>query len=125
MTRIFSGIKPIGHLTLGRGLIHSLSRTRSLPGDRASAGRLKGAAVVAGAGGESGGEVLAHGHFAAEAGAAGDLGHGEVGALQQFLGYDAVGPGGEVVTADELWRASAVNLHAGGLAQGVRTAELV
>lgn len=46
---------------------------------------LEGQAVVAGAGGQVGGEVLAHRDLAAEARTAGHLGEGEVGALQKLL----------------------------------------
>lgn len=45
----------------------------------------EGQTVVAGAGGQVGGEVLAHRDLAAEAGSAGHLGEGEVGALQKLL----------------------------------------
>src|SRR5690606_30110232 len=64
-----------------------------LPGDRPVAGGLgyRGAraergSVGAGAGGEARCEVLTHGDLAAEAGPAGDLGHGEVGAFEEALG---------------------------------------
>jgi nicotinamidase-related amidase len=54
----------------------------------------------------------------------GNLGHRVLFALDATHTFDRTGPDGEVVTADELARATAANLH-GEFAEVVRTSDLV
>ncbi|MFG1875378.1 isochorismatase family protein [Sphaerisporangium sp. NPDC049003] len=55
----------------------------------------------------------------------GNLGYRVLYPIDAMHTFDAIGPDGEVVTAEELTRATAANLHHGGFAQVVRTADLV
>ncbi|MEV4437348.1 cysteine hydrolase family protein [Streptomyces sp. NPDC049585] len=55
----------------------------------------------------------------------GNLGYDVIVPIDATHTFDAVGPDGEALTADALARATAVNLHAGGFARVVRTAELL
>jgi nicotinamidase-related amidase len=56
---------------------------------------------------------------------AGNLGYQVWYAIDAMHTFDATGPDGEVVTAEELTRATAASLHHGGFARVVRTAELM
>ncbi|CAM5493584.1 cysteine hydrolase family protein [Streptomyces abikoensis] len=55
----------------------------------------------------------------------GNLGYDVIVPVDATYTFDAVGPDGESLTADELFRATATNLHAAGFAKIVPTAELV
>jgi nicotinamidase-related amidase len=55
----------------------------------------------------------------------GNLGFDVVVALDATRTFDLAGPDGSVLTADELTRATAVNLHGGGFARVVTTAQLL
>ncbi|MFI1973480.1 cysteine hydrolase [Streptomyces cinnamoneus] len=55
----------------------------------------------------------------------GNLGYDVVVPIDATHTFDAVGPDGHSLTADELARATATNLHAGGFAKVVRTADLL
>jgi nicotinamidase-related amidase len=55
---------------------------------------------------------------------AGNLGYRVWYAIDAMHTFDATGPDGEVVTAEELTRATAASLHHGGVARVVRTADL-
>jgi nicotinamidase-related amidase len=55
----------------------------------------------------------------------GNLGYDVLFAIDATHTFDAVGPDGDVVTAEELRRATAASLHHGGFARVVRTAELM
>ena len=55
----------------------------------------------------------------------GNLGYDVIVPLDATFTFDLTGPQGEVLTADELSRATAVNLHGGGFARVVTTAELL
>ena len=55
---------------------------------------------------------------------AGNLGYRVWYAIDAMHTFDATGPDGEVVTAEELTRATAASLHHGGFARVVRTADL-
>ncbi|MGH3382825.1 MAG: cysteine hydrolase family protein [Actinoallomurus sp.] len=56
---------------------------------------------------------------------AGNLGYDVLFAIDATYTFDAVGPDGELVTAEALSRATAASLHHGGFARVVRTATLV
>lgn len=56
---------------------------------------------------------------------AGNLGYQVWYAIDAMHTFDATGPDGEVVTAEELTRATAASLHHGGFARVVRTADLM
>jgi nicotinamidase-related amidase len=56
---------------------------------------------------------------------AGNLGYDVVFVIDATHTFDALDPDGEVLTAEVLSRATAANLHHGGFARVVRTAELV
>ncbi len=56
---------------------------------------------------------------------AGNLGYAVLFAIDATFTFDAAGPDGAVVTADELARATAANLHDGGFARVVRTGDLL
>lgn len=56
---------------------------------------------------------------------AGNLGYDTIVALDACHTFDLAGPGGTVLSADELTRATATNLHGGGFARVVSTKELV
>lgn len=55
----------------------------------------------------------------------GNLGYDVIVPIDATYTFDAAGPDGQTLTADELGRATAVNLHAAGFARVVRTAELL
>lgn len=55
----------------------------------------------------------------------GNLGYKVILPLDATHTFDLAGPNGETLTADELSLATAVNLHGGGFAQVVTTAELI
>ncbi|TDP97691.1 nicotinamidase-related amidase [Labedaea rhizosphaerae] len=55
----------------------------------------------------------------------GNLGYDVTVAIDATFTFDAQGPDGETLTADQLAAATAVNLHAGGFARIARTKELV
>jgi nicotinamidase-related amidase len=55
----------------------------------------------------------------------GNLGYDVLFAIDATHTFDAIGPDGEVVTSEELSRATAASLHHGGFARVVRTAALV
>lgn len=56
---------------------------------------------------------------------AGNLGFNVTLAIDATYTFDVTGPDGEVVTADELGRATAANLHAGGFATVLSTNEVL
>jgi nicotinamidase-related amidase len=56
---------------------------------------------------------------------AGNLGYDVIVPLDATRTFDLEGPLGDTLTADELARATAVNLHGGGFAQVVTTAEVL
>ena len=56
---------------------------------------------------------------------AGNLGYGVTVVLDATRTFDLAGPDGSVLTADELTRATAVNLHGGGFARVVTTAQVL
>lgn len=56
---------------------------------------------------------------------AGNLGYDVLFALDATHTFDLAGPDGSVLTAGELARAAAVNLHGGGFARVVPTDEVV
>lgn len=55
----------------------------------------------------------------------GNLGFDVLVALDATCTFDLAGPDGDVLTADELTRATAVNLHGGGFARVLSTAQLL
>ncbi|MFF7731305.1 cysteine hydrolase family protein [Streptomyces sp. NPDC008001] len=55
----------------------------------------------------------------------GNLGYDVIVPVDATYTFDAVGPEGQSLTADELYRATATNLHAAGFARIVTTAALV
>ncbi|MEV4443407.1 cysteine hydrolase family protein [Streptomyces sp. NPDC049577] len=55
----------------------------------------------------------------------GNLGYEVIVPIDATHTFDAAGPDGRVLSADELARATAVNLHAGGFAKVVATADLL
>lgn len=56
---------------------------------------------------------------------AGNLGYNVLYPIDAMHTFDAVGPDGDVVTADELTRATAASLHHGGFAHVLRTHEVL
>ncbi|MFF3668341.1 hypothetical protein [Microtetraspora malaysiensis] len=55
----------------------------------------------------------------------GNLGFDVLYPIDAMHTFDAVGPDGEVVTAEELTRATAASLHHGRFATVLRTSELI